>query len=381
MKISQKPNLSFTAHAKELQSAISKVQSITQFVDCLDTERKHALIVAEGKAFVAGITPDAFACIQIADSTAHDQGSLVFDPGTVNGLLKGRDVLNITGDKSQITFSAVKGKYTARTELATFDDADMVRVKSVFEAPKAKKLKNAVITAIRAGIKAAELTNFYSDEVILAFVKVGEKGVTIECADNFHISCYQDKTPSEAKFRFAIPVKTFGLIDKFIGDEDAQFSLDGSQLRVQGKGFTVSLPETQADESYFDLVPQYLKALTNPKTKLKFKTEALKTVDNMFAIITEDTKMAFAVGKKSVEIQMTTRTGAVSDEFKATVEGEARTAHIDPRILSDLFKKVKGDEIPMEFFVGKKGTSSCFKIVSKQSDTSRLTQIGTFYDE
>lgn len=381
MKISHLPNLSFTAHAKELQSSISKVMSITQFVDCLDTERKHALIVANGQAYVAGITPDAFACIKIADSTSDQEGSLIFDPSTVQGLLKGRDVLSVTGDKSQVSFSALKGKYNAKTELVVLDEADVVRIQSVFESPKAKKLKNAVISAIRTGIKAAELTNFYSDEVILAFVKVGEKGVTIECADNFHVSCYQDKTPSDAKFRLAIPVKTFALIDKFIGDEDAQFSLDGSQLCVKGKGFTVSLPETQADDAFFDLVPQYLKSLGEPKTKLKFKADSLKTVENMFAIITEDTKMAFAVGGKSVEIRMTTRSGEVNDAFKAEVAGEKRTAHIDPRIMNDLFKKVKGDEIPMEFFVGKKGTSSCFRIVSKQSDTARLTQIGTFYDE
>ena len=35
----------------------------------------------------------------------------------------------------------------------------------------------------------------------------------------------------------------------------------------------------------------------------------------------------------------------------------------------------------MEFFGGAKGMSSCFRIVSVQSKSARLTQIGTFYDE
>ena len=381
MKLSSKPTLAFTAHAKELQQAITKVLSITQFVDCLDTERRHAMLVSDGKAYIAGITPDAFACIRIDNADATSDGSLIFDPTVVNGLLKGRDDLNVVGEKSQVTFSATKGKYSASTELAVFDEAELLRVTNVFEAPKAKKLKNSVISAIRAGIKAAELTNFYSDEVILAYVKVGEKGVTVECADNFHVSCYQDKTPSDNKFRFAIPTKTFSLIDRFIGESDAQFSLDGSQMRVQGKTFMVSLPETQAADVMFEQVSEYLKNLGKPITKITFDPAAMKTVDNMFAITTEDTKMSFNVGQKSVKVELTTKTGRVADAFKAKVEGEARTAHIDPRIFNDLFKKVKGDQVPMDFFGGNKGVSSCFRIVSKQSDTARLTQIGTFYDD
>lgn len=382
MKISIKPQLSFTAKVKDLQSAIQKVLSITSFVDCLDTERQIAMIVSGKKAYIAGITPDAFACVTIETSAADKDGALMFDPVIVQGLIKGRDELSITGDKSNLILTAVKGKYSATTEIVLLEEADTLRIADAFEATKAKKLKSDVIAAIRTGIKAAELTNFYSDEVILAFVKIGEKGVTVECADNFHVSRYQDKTKSSVSLKFAIPTKTFSIIDRFIGETDAQFALDGQQLRVQGEGYVVSLPETQVEAEMYDLVPQYLASLKNPKTVLKFNPEAMKTVENMFAIITDDTRMAFGVSSKAVKVSMTTKSGSVTDAFKAEISGETRTVHIDPRIFNDLFKKVSGKEVPMEFFGDqKKGSSACFRLVSNPSKSARLTQIGTFYDE
>ena len=382
MKITPKATLMFEGAAKEVQQAIQKVLSITQFVDCLDTERRHVMTVVGKNAYIMGLTPDAFASVQIKGASGTKDGSLIFDPTVVQGLLKGRDELSITAEKHELVMSAVKGRYSARVEYVPLEEADIVRIEDAIEASKAKKLSKEVITAIRTGVKATELTNFYSDEVILAFVKVGEKGVTVESADNFHVACYQDKVPSKTKFRFAIPTKTFSLIDRFIGDSHAQFALDGSQLRVQGDTFVVSLPETQVDSEVFELVPEYIKLLKdNAVTSIEFDPSSMKAIDNMFAILNEDTKMAFNVANKGVKVNLTTRSGSVSDGFKAAVTGEARTVHIDPRIFNDLFKKVKGDKVPMSFHVMKKGQASCFKIVSKQGDTARLTQIGTFYDE
>lgn len=382
MKITTKPTLQFEANAKEVQQAIQKVLSITQFVDCLDTERRHVMAVNDKAAYIMGLTPDAFACVKITDASNFKNGSLIFDPTVVQGLLKNKDALAFAGEGAELTMRALKGKYNAKIEFATLDEADQVRIEDALTASKAKKLANNVITAIRKGVKATELTNFYSDETILAYVKVGEKGVVVECADNFHVSCYRDKTPSKTKFRFAIPTKTFSLIDKFIGESDAQFALDGSQLRVQGDKFVVSLPETQVDSDMFDQVPEYIKLLKdNAVTQINFNPSSMKTIDNMFAILNEDTKMAFKVAKKGVDISLTTRSGAVTDGFKATVKGEPRTVHIDPRIFNDLFKKINGDEVPMSFHVMKKGAASCFKIVSEQSETAQLIQIGTFYDE
>jgi len=382
MKVTNKPNLSFTANAKDIQQAIQKVMTITQFVDCLDTERRHILLVSGKHTYVLGLTPDAFASVRVQNAEAVADGAIVFDTAVVQGLIKGRDALKVSVEKGKLLLSAVKGRYSASIEHALLDEADVERIKNAVEASKAKKLSKDVITSIRTGIKATELTNFYSDETILAYVKVGEKGVVIECADNFHVACYEEKVESKVKFRFAIPTKTFSLIDRFIGDSEAEFALDGSQLRVQGEGYIVSLPETQVDPELYELVPAYLKMLKdNHVIKLDLSSAAVKTIDNMFAILNEDTRMEFSVVAKGVKIKLSTKAGYVEDAFKADVDGKPRTVHIDPRIFNDLIKKVKGDKVPMTFHVMKKGNASAFKFVSAQGKSARLTQVGTFYDE
>ncbi len=381
MKISKNPALSFSANAKDVALAISRVHSLNQTVNCLDTDRFMLMAVIEKNPYIIGITPDSFAMQKIQNADVSSEGAFVFDVTTINGLLKNRDGISITGDKSSITIAALKGKYTARTEIAEIADEHIMRIKASTESQKANKLKSAVIEAIRNGVKCAELTNFYSDDVILAFITVGEKGIRVDCADNFHVASYVDKTPSERKFRIALPVKTFTLIDKFIGESDAKFSTDESQLRVEGKDFTVIMPATQVDEDMFDLVPSYLKTLTKPITEFNLTAEALKITDNIFAIITEDTKMSLTVKSKSAKIEMTTRNGSVSESFKVAATGREHVAHIDPKIFGDLIKKIKGDELPFSFFEGAKGTTGCFRVISRPSKTSRLTQIGTFYAE
>ena len=382
MKISQSPNLQFEAQAKEVQQAIQKVMSITSFVDCLDTERRHAMLVSEGKAYIVGITPDAFACVCVGKTAGGKDGAFIFEPARVQGLIKNRDGLVIAGSKAELSVTALKGKYKATTELQLLDDADLVRLKDVFNPPKSKKLSREVIKSIREGIKSASLTNFYTDDIILSFVKVSEKGVVIESADNFHLSQYKAKVKSDVTLRFAIPTRTFNMLDKFIGDSEPKISLNGSQLCIRGDDYVVSVPEIQEDEFKFSMVAEFLKSLPAPTLTVTFNPESLKAVDNMFAIVTEDTKMSMQFKDKSIKMQMLTKSGSVEDACKAQVKGDARTIHVDPRILKDLFDKIKDDEVPMNLFKARnKGGASTFCIVTQPTKGVQLTQLGTFYDE
>lgn len=381
MNIKNSPLLGFTANAKDILQAIARVHSLNQSIDCLDTDRAVIMAVVAEHAYIIGITPDSFALQRIQGADVAKEGAFAFDVTTINGLLKNRDGVVVEGDKSRVSFTATKGKYSANTELVEVDAAHIMRITTSMESQKANKLKADVIGAIRSGVKSAELTNFYSDEVILAYITVNDKGVRVDCADNFHVASYLDKVPSERKFRMAIPVKTFVLIDKFIGDSDVKFSTDESHMRVEAKDFTVIMPATQVDSEMFDLVPSYLKTLQSPITEFNLSAEALKITDNIFAILTEDTKMSLSIGKNKASVEMTTRNGSVRDSFKIAPKGKEHVAHIDPKIFGDLIKKIKGDDLPFSFFEGAKGTTGCFRIVSRPSKTSRLTQIGTFYAE
>src|SRR5690606_10326515 len=160
-----------------------------------------------------------------------------------------------------------------------------------------------------------------------------------------------------------------------------KFSTTETHLRVGGPQCIIIMPATQVDSSMYSIVPNYLKGLTDPLVEFNLDSAALKITDNIFAIITEDTKMSMAVSKKSVKINMNTRNGSVSDSFKVVAKGKEHIAHIDPKIFGDLIKRVSGDEVPFAFFDGSRGTTGCFRITSHPNKSARLTQIGTFYAE
>lgn len=382
MQISTKSKMAFTASAKNIQQAINKVQSITKFVDCFDAERIHALAVIDKKAYIVGLTPDAFALVEIDGAVGIKPGAVSFSAEVVVGLIKGRDDLEVSSDKA-LSIKAIKGKYHANVEFFQLEDADGMRINDALSRQKAKELEPKTIAAIRKGVKATELTNFYDpNSPILARVRVTEKSVSVLAADNYHIAYYNDKIKSKIKLQFAIPTKTFNLIDRFIGEDKAEFVFGDGKVRVQGKHFIISLPETQTGEDEFGLYLEYLKNIPEATTTFDFNSAGFKTIENMFAIINEDTKMTLSVVKDAVKIEMSTKGGAVKDAFKTKMKGKEKDIRIDPRIFQDLFKQVDGKIVPMSIHLPKtKGQSGGFKIESDKSETATLIQVGTFHDE
>lgn len=384
MKLSTKTGLELTTTSKELLAAISRVNVLSQSIDCMDTDRQMLLTCVknggEREAYVMGITPDSFAMQRVPGEVAA-LGSFAFDEKTINGLLKGRAEISISVDANLIHVKAVAGKYVAKTELIEIDGIVVKRVERETEQQKTKKVKPEVIEAIRTGVRKAALTNFYSEDPILAFITVGKENVRVDCSDNFHIASYVHAVESGRKLRMAMPVKAFGLIDRFIEDHEVEFSTDETRLRVEGDGFIVVMPATQVDPAMYTIVPNYLKGLTKPISQFALNAEAMKITDNIMAILTEDTKMSMKVDKKTVKLDMMTRNGSVSDAFTAKIKGDPHVAHIDPKIFHDLIKNVSSSNVPFAFFDGGAGTTGCFRMTSEPSTAATLVQIGTFYSD
>jgi hypothetical protein len=381
MKLNPSPDLSLTSTDKAFISALQKVSSITFYVDCLDSERSHYVTVNKGIPYIIGITSDAFACVRIEDSEGYSDGTVGFDLKVVQGLLKNVGPINIKTTEGKLHMSAVKGRYKASTEFIEFDESNVTIVRNYMSAENSNSIDPDIIAALREGLKSCELTNFYSDDTILAYIRLSKGNVSVACADNFHVALYNHKVKNKLSMKFAIPSRTFSVIDKFISGNKATIDIGLGRMRVAGENFVLCLPEVQVEDELFELVPSYIESLGKTVTRITFSRSDMKALDNMFAITDEDTKLQIAVREGKAKISLTTRAGSVSDIFKVEMKGKPRVAHIDPRIFNDLFKKISDDEIPMEFYIGDKGASSCFKFSTSPSEDANLIQIGTFYDE
>jgi DNA polymerase III sliding clamp (beta) subunit (PCNA family) len=178
----------------------------------------------------------------------------------------------------------------------------------------------------------------------------------------------------------ALPAKAFSVIEKFIQADKISFSVDSGRFRATGADFTVSIPEGQLIYGEVGQAVQYNKALDEMKvmSAMTFDTKAVSAVSNMSVLSDGETKMALAFSKGKTIMSVQGKGGKVSDEFKANVTGKPMDIRVDPRIFMDLFNKVSGIEIDMNFYKVP-GAMSAYRLVTKVDDGT-LTLVGT-YDE
>lgn len=380
--------LAFTCNAKDLQASLSRVQGLNKSIDCLDTERRTFLLTVKDEAYLIGTTTDSYAMSRIGSADVEAPGFAQVDADVMNGLLKGRDLVKLSGSKAELTIqSSGSSRYKATMSIETDDNA--ISAERVQNTIKRKKntdtLDSEVIEAIREGVRRAEIQSHYGDEVILAFITVTDKGVRITCADNFHITSYTKGVKAAKGMQLAIPARTFSLIDKFIGGtESVKFASNERSLRVEGDGFIVELPATQVEKGQYKIVPDYLKALSasKPILSMSVKSDIRKVTENIAVVTAEDNKLTLAVGTKVCKLTMRNRSSSVSETLKVqNLKGKERSVMIDPKIFAALINKVEGDVIDIDFFEGERGASGCFRICYSLAKSEKMTLVGTFYTE
>lgn len=381
----------FVCDSGKISSAIAKTVAVTNFSNSSDNEKHHLLVSYKGQLFVIGYSSETFIVLNVEGVETTTDGSCGFVPSVLQGLIKNRKELDFSFANGRLSFKATKGKYSGSiiTDAVTEDQLPYIKRMMKIKSESGGSISGDLLEEIRKGVKYADLKDYYNDEQILCAIRVKKGVLDVSAHDNFHMSYYKSETKSKGSFELAIPVVTFKLIDKFISDEkeDADFHLDNKQFKIVGKSYMISLPPVQVDDEYFDRVPGYIKTLSNPLAQLKFNSEAVRTVDNMFTIADEDTRLSLSVADTGkVDISLATESGKIADAFKSKsvkLDGEKKVSFmIDPRIFADLFDKVRDlKDVPMRLFSKRnKGVSSCF-MISGSTKTSKIFMVGTYYEE
>lgn len=392
ISIDIKSPFAFECESKSLIAGINKAVTVSAFSNSNDSEKHHFLIASESKLFVVGYSTETFICLCLNGVKVEGSGSIGFVPQILIGLIKNRSALRFSFDKGALSINAITGKYSASMNTVAVTEDHTPHIERMLRAKSkgaGSSMSSTLLQEIRKGVKLADLKDYYNDEQILCAIRVNKGVLDVSSHDNFHMAYYKAKVSSKNSFELAIPVTTFKLLDRFIADEeeDADFFLDSKHFRIVGKTYMVSLPPVQVDDDYFDRVPGYVKALKNPMVELKFDGAAINTVDNMFTISDDDTRLSLSVNEKgNVGISLSTENGKISDGFKSKsvkIDGAKKVDFmIDPRIFADLFSKVRDrKEVPMRLYSKRnKGVSSCFMISASAGD-SKAFLVGTYYEE
>lgn len=367
-------NLRLKANAKDILAALAKIQAVTTYVKATDS--KFLLCASESKAFIVGTSSDATALLEI-DAEIYQDGCSRIDYAVFTGLIKGRQDLNFEQVEGKLQFSEVKGRFKAHLNTQMFDSDDIMMMQAFLTPPKTVQLNSNTVDAIFTAVSDVALTDFYMGTELPILFDIQEKFMYTYCFDQFHIA-YRKSKGTGAKLRLAITAKAFTVIKKF-ADEDMQFDKSDGRLIVGGSKFILSIPETQVEDDYFNMVPTYIKALdeTKPVCQVVFDVAGAKTVDNMYALTDKETKMHITLDEE-VQLSVSTAGGHVSDEFSTKLKGKPVKMSVDPRIFMDLFRK-GGKSCPLTVF-DIKGASSAFVMQIKEKEF-RLTLIGTFNRE
>lgn len=392
----QKPgnSFSFACDAKRMADTLSKVFSVTAFSSASEAEKHHILMAYKEKVFVVGYSPETFVCVRLqVDDTPTTSGCFEFDISALQGLIKKRAGLAFDYSNNSFKMKALKGKYSCELKTIELSEEILVRInKSLRSQKEGESLTSTELLSLKDAVSHTAIKEVYQDDKdnsLLCYISFDKGIMTVSAMDNFHMAYYKSKIKSKSKFRLALSSSMFGLISKFVTeedeDEDASFSLSSKGLIVAGGDFIITLPPSQVEDSHFDLVPIFLKQNKKSVCDFSLPKDAFDTIDNMKSLAKNDEKFLFSLNEKGiVKLTIETDSGIVSDAFKTknSKSNKKRTWNVDPRLFFDLYKKIRtlNKDIPMSLHGSANGEDSSAFFITKLmlSESSSITLVGTY---
>lgn len=375
-----KSSFSFTCDSSKLAKAITKVVTVADFSKGNEDKAVHLIAAYKGALFLIGYSTETFSAFQIEGVKTSGDGSFAFTSKTLLGLIKNRAELEFKFDKGRLHFAAIKGKYSGDiAAIATPPEAVILVNKSLkIEKQKTTTVTGDLLKVLREALKSCNLTNLFEvGDPINCQIRAKDGILDVSAYDNVHVAYFKSKIDSKANFKMSLPINMFNLIDRFTSTEGEQveFILGSKAFVAFGDSYIISLPPVQVEDAVYEMAINYIKMLKDPVAELVFKEDGIKTVDNMFTIADESSKLALTISNKGkAQISLSNDSGTIVDEFKtdAKVKGKSDklTAMIDPRVFGDLFGKCSGKEVPMTLYAGKdKNVSSAFMITAHTKGT------------
>jgi len=378
MKLIEGNELEFTAVGKDVAATLSKIINVTTYIKADDA--KFIISCQKGKGiYLIGSSTDALACAKIKGECTKS-GTIKVDAATMIGLLKSRGECKFKTGQGKIAFKESKGNFQAQLDVTEFDADDILMLEHQLVGTKTQPMPAEIVSALREAVKRVRLTDFYGGSELPIIFEIGQKVMRVYCHDEHHVALFKIKVKDSVPLRTSLPAKAFSVIEKFIESDKISFAVEGGRFRATGADFTVSIPEGQLLYGAIGQVVEYFKALDNlkPMSAMTFDTKAVAVVGNMSVLTDGTTKMALHLEKGSASMSVQGKGGRVSDKFKANVTGKPLDIRVDPRIFMDLFNKISGVEIDMNFYKVP-GAMSAYRLGTK-IDGGTLTLVGT-YDE
>lgn len=329
----------FTADCKQLEQSIKKITNVL----ALTSQPACFVSVYKKRLCLVGLGSDVFVLVAVPNSTV-DAGASTFGfvPDKLAGLIKGRSIMQFSFNGQDCSFKQQAGKYTGSivTQPVTTDQQTSID-NYLSQKSSGFKLPATLLSVLKTGLAATSIKDVYQNNPLISYVSMNSKGLLqVSSFDAQHFGLFELQTDTKAStFRAALPASHFSLIDQVSDGVDAQFSLSSSNVRVEGKGFIISLPATQAEDKHYQMVSTFLAGMPKPVYACAYDNAQLTNLtENLYTLYSANTSFALQAKDAALRIQFTTPSGTAADAMKVapTKASKPVKAGVDPRLFKDI---------------------------------------------
>ena len=358
---------SFTANCKNLEATLKKVVAVMSTT----TSPSYFLASDKKRVYVVGISGDTFVRIALHEVKADVDGAFGFKQEDLVGLIKNRNDLVFSFNGQVCEFKQVKGSYKGNIVVNPIT-SDQSSSCDAFLSGKAKAdvvMPADLLSLVKSGLAATNIKDVYQNTTLLSYITLDKKGnLEVSSFDSQHFGLFQLGSGIKGlEFKAAVPASHFSLIDQIAAGQDSKFTVSGGSLRVEGKGFTIVLPSTQADDAAYTMVASFVTSLDKPSHTCNLDLSQLTTItDNLCTLYNANTSFVFAAKESSsnLSVSFTTPSGTASDMMKVTTAKTAKAfkASVDPRLFKDVLSLAR--------FIGTPSLQVGSKVLSFKGETS-----------
>jgi hypothetical protein len=338
--LNSKP-FSFIADCKALEATIKKVVGVLSS----SVSPSFFILGSKKKTSVIGMSGDTFVMASLADTKADAEGAFCFAPDILTGLIKNRKDMEFAFNGNECNFKQVKGPYKGHIVTLPITGDQQSTCDTFLTGSKKidATIPAEVLLLLKAGLNATNVKDVYQGSTLLSFISLDKKGqLSVSSFDSQHFGMFKlDSGVKGLQFKAALPASHFSLIDQVSAGEDAKFSITNGSIRVEGKSFIIVLPATQAEESHYEMVENFVAGLSKPVFRCGYDAAQLSTLsENLFTLYNANT--AFVLSAKDaatiLNISFTTPSGTASDSMKVqpAKASKAFKASVDPRLFKDI---------------------------------------------
>lgn len=328
----------FSAASADLSAAIRKVVSVV----AAGASPSYSIAGTNGKLYVIGIAGEYKASVQVANASSESEGIFGTELEYLEGVAKGRNVLDFEFEGKQCNFKAVKTKYSGHLVTTSIAGDVLTAVDDLLDSRSGKTaISSDLLAAIQASLALSSIKDVYHGTNLVSYIQIEKGKLRVSCFDaqHFAMATVRIKAPD---MRLAIPASQFAVLNNLSDGTDVKMNVSSSGLSVSGKTFNAVLPATQSEDKHFRMVYDFVKALPEPDYTCHYDYESLAGVtDNLMALYKVNTTFSLSSRKSELNIALSSAVGGASDSLKvASAKGEFK-AQVDPRLFKDVLDLAK----------------------------------------